>query len=225
VPEASCMRARISLSIAIAISGGVLLSCSDPERQETAVPAPTTGSTSIADSSTTSVEWPVATGVAVRDSVGGWCAMFPADSSLPAPRPGTAVTVVSGDSAEAVSLTFELRDRRTAQCDAVFPQPRWDGYTGYDLALRSDTTAADLPWVGFAVASAWRWQRGTDGIARTERRTDGVTYELRRCAADEGHHFTLWQVDSTGRRTRVAHDYFDWGALVERTCGEGEDGQ
>ena len=55
---------------------------------------------------------------------------------------------------------------------------------------------------------------------------DGAAEELRRCAAGEGEHFTLWRRDRrTGERRRVAHEYFDWGVLVEPSCAAGEDGR
>jgi hypothetical protein len=47
---------------------------------------------------------------------------------------------------------------------------------------------------------------------------------VRRCAADEGEHFTVWTVRSADKRERIWHEYYDWGAIVDRTCRAGEDG-
>jgi hypothetical protein len=31
-------------------------------------------------------------------------------------------------------------------------------------------------------------------------------------------HFSIWSRDSTGTRRRRAHEYFDWGVIVDPTC-------
>ena len=161
-------------------------------------------------------------GIAVSDTAGAWCAMFPTDSARPIAA-GRVLSIVFGDSTAPLSAVVVVR--RTKECHAEFGQSRWYDYTGYDLALRTvvDTTRP-LPIVGMAVASNARWSRGVDGVVRADLNGDGRLEEIRRCSADEGHHFTVWRIGADRRRERIGHEYYDWGGLVERTCGPGEDG-
>jgi hypothetical protein len=172
----------------------------------------------------------------VVDEAGAWCAAFPRDSAGdPASTPdgriatGTPVTIVLAGATEPWALGATVRTRRRASCPAAFPQPRWDAYAAYDVAL-VDTLRpqeADVPTVALVVAGdRLRVTRGPQGWMRLDVDGDGVSEELRRCAADEGEHFTLWSRDSASAPwRRQAHEYFDWGVLVERRCRAGEDGR
>ena len=159
-------------------------------------------------------------GIAVQDTTGSWCGMFPPDSagSLTV---GRAVAIVFADSAGSV-LSARLAARRREPCHAEVAQSRWYDYVAHDLESRPDS--ADTPIVGLAVVSPAAWVRGTDGVMRADVFGDGVPDDVRRCRADEGHHFTLWDVRRDGTRARGGHEYFDWGALVDPTCKAGEDG-
>lgn len=165
------------------------------------------------------------TGLAVSDTAGGWCAMFLADSTH-ALSAGQVIAVVFGDSTAPTTVTTVVRGRRSAQCHAAFPQPRWHDYVGYDLEIfAAPNTAHATPAVGLAIGYAGGWSRGVDGVARADLDGDGSLEEVRRCAADEGEHFTLWRIRPDGQRVRLWHEYYDWGALVEHSCEEGEDGR
>lgn len=159
-----------------------------------------------------------AVGVAVSDEAGAWCAAFPTDALAP----GDTVTLVAGPP-DAPAVTGVVVERRTAPCPTAFPQARWDAYATYDL--RAQATATDA-FVVLAVAGGASWSRDAAGRLAVDLDGDGAPEELRRCAAGEGEHFTLWRRDPhTGERRRVAHEYFDWGVLVERSCAAGEDGR
>ena len=159
-----------------------------------------------------------AVGIAVSDESGAWCAAFPSGALAP----GDTVTLVAGPP-EAPGVAAVVVARRAAPCPTAFPQPRWDGYATYDL--RAPETAADA-FVVLAVAGGVPWSRDAAGRLAADLDGDGAPEELRRCAADEGEHFTLWRRDPrTGARRRVAHEYFDWGVLVEHRCAAGEDGR
>ena len=159
-----------------------------------------------------------AVGVAMRDEAGAWCAAFPTDALAP----GDTVTLVAGPP-DAPAVAAVVSARRGVPCPTAFPQPRWDGYATYDL--RGRATAADA-LVVLVVAGGAPWSRDAAGRLAADLDGDGALEELRRCAADEGEHFTLWRRDPrSGERRRVAHEYYDWGALVERSCAAGEDGR
>lgn len=113
------------------------------------------------------------------------------------------------------------------QCPAAFPQLRWAGYVAYHLE-QTDSVAADaggVPTVGLVVVSETPWVRGSDGVLRSDVDGDGKLEEVRRCAAGEGEHFTLWTVEPEGGRVRRWHEYYDWGGMTDPTCGPGEDGR
>jgi hypothetical protein len=114
--------------------------------------------------------------------------------------------------------------RREAMCQTEFAQPRWDDYVAYDLAPVDSVrhAADDIPMATLAVASDARWMRGPDGVVRSDLDGDGAPEEARVCRADEGEHFTLWSAAPDGRRRLRAHEYFDWGAFVDPTCGPEE---
>lgn len=170
-----------------------------------------------------------AVGLAVMDSARAWCAAFPRDSAAPPVAAGQQVTIVFPGAGEAPALRAAVGASRSAPCPAAFPQPRWTDYAAYDLtmvdSLRSGAGAAS--GVALAVASAARWVRDADGTVRADLDGDGAPEEARRCAADEGEHFTLWSREprSGGGWRRRAHEYYDWGAMVEPTCRAGEDGR
>lgn len=158
-------------------------------------------------------------GVAVMDSASAWCAEFPA--TAPALALGTRVTIVFAAPIGSPAASAKVVRRRERMCHTEFNQPRWDDYVGYDLALGDTVQQAgvDIPTATLAVASDARWVRGTDGVARSDLDGDGVPEEAHVCRADEGEHFTLWSAAPGGRRRLRAHEYFDWGALVDPTCG------
>jgi hypothetical protein len=132
---------------------------------------------------------------------------------------GRPAAIVFADSAGSV-LPARLGAPRSKQCDAAFGQPRWDSYLAYDLD--GARTSPEMPIVGLALLSDARWARDADGVMRADVFGDGARDEVRRCAAGEGEHFTLWDVKPDGRRLRRGQEYFDWGAFVEVTCKPGE---
>lgn len=138
----------------------------------------------------------------MSDTAGAWCVEFKNDSTRPSIPYGEQVTIVFPDSAAPLTLQASVRERRGAECWAAFPQPRWFDYTAYDLQLeRPLPDGAHVPTVGLIVD-----------------RLDGL--EVKRCAADEGEHFTVWD---GGRR--VWHEYYDWGAFTDPTCRPEETAQ
>lgn len=196
--------------------------CSGSPGEQPASAAADSASRSLTNGTAAADTMPPVFGVAVSDTAGGWCAMFPRDSTNPIAA-GRALSIVFGDSTAPLSAVVVVR--RTRECHAEFAQNRWFDYSGYDLALRTKVdTTKPLPMAGMAIASTARWSRGADGTARADLSADGRMEEVRRCAAGEGHHFTVWTTGADGRRERVAHEYYDWGAFVDETCGPGEDG-
>ena len=174
---------------------------------------------------TTTGKFP-AVGVAVLDSA-TWCAMFPDGHDSLALSPGQAVAIVYARGAGRPARHARVRHLRPAPCPTAFGQPRWEGYAAYDLELTDSLPldAAAAPLAALAVASAAHWTRAADGVARADLDGDGVPEEARRCTAHEGEHFTLWSGTGHTTRRRRAHEYFDWGALVEPTCAPGESGE
>lgn len=172
-------------------------------------------------------------GLAVRDSTFAWCAAFPTDSAASARPSGLAigepVAVVFADIANASPLRANIARRRSTPCPAAFPQPRWESYTAYDLALVEPShrqASSGTPDIALAVASTAQWVRGSDGHLRADLDGDGDPEEVRQCAADEGQHFTVWSHSvRSGEWRRVAHEYYDWGVEVEPNCRPGEDGR
>ena len=162
-------------------------------------------------------------GVAVRDPARRWCVALPPDSV--ALRAGERVALVFATQETSATWHARLGAARTAQCHSAFPQPRWDGYRFHDLAL-TDTSAGagDASGIALAVLSAAEWNQLGDRRLVADLDGDGSQEEARRCAADEGEHFTIWSFAPDGTPRRRAHEYYDWGALVERTCKPGEDG-
>ena len=198
------------------------LACGSPPGEQTAQSADRGGSPGMRESAATVADrLPPVIGIAVSDTAGAWCAMFPPDSTSPVAA-GRPLWIVFGDSTAPLSAVVT---RPSTPCHAEFAQNRWFDYSGYDLALRTEVdTTQRLPIVGMAIASDARWSLGPDGIAVADLNRDGLPEHVRRCSADEGQHFTLWSTTPGGRQTRIGHEYYDWGAFVERTCGPGEDG-
>jgi hypothetical protein len=160
-------------------------------------------------------------GIAVRDSAGAWCAEFPRGSdSLAA---GTRVALLLANASPDTALEGRLARPHGGSCETAFPQPRWSDYIAFDLADVAPATR-DLPMVAFAAMGGGVWTPGPTGRLRIDIDRDGIPEELVKCAADEGEHFTLWSVSRDAPRVRRAHEYFDWGAIVDRTCLPGEDG-
>lgn len=164
-------------------------------------------------------------GLAVEDTARTWCGEFAGDSMAGALAPGRRVTLVFADTAVVPSVAARIRGRRSAQCEAAFPQPRWDGYVAYDLELIESTgTTAAFPPVALVVAHEVTWTRSPDGVVRADLDGDGRLEELRRCLAGEGEHLTVWSERAGAPAARRWHEYYDWGAFVDVTCGPGEDG-
>lgn len=174
---------------------------------------------------TTTAEFP-AVGVAVLDSA-SWCAAFPDGDESASLAPGQAVAIVYTRAAAVPARMARVRHLRSTPCPTAFGQLRWEGYAAYDLELTDSLPldAASAPIAALVVASAARWTRGANGRVRADLDGDGVPEEARSCTADEGEHFTLWSVSAPASRRRRAHEYFDWGALTEPTCGPGERGE
>jgi len=165
-------------------------------------------------------------GLAVRDTAGGWCAEFVGDSTAAPLVTGSPVTIVFPEAAATRSIDARLEDLPGGECWTAFPQPRWIDYVAYRLSAdeREMAPSGDVPAVGLIVAGEVAWRRDSIGQLRADLDGDGVFEMARRCAADEGEHFTLWSVHPDGRRVRRWHEYFDWGGFTDPTCGPGEDG-
>jgi hypothetical protein len=163
-------------------------------------------------------------GLAVQDSVGGWCAEFAADSITP-PQPGATASLVFVGDTTWLSTAVRIRARRTTDCPTAFGQPRWSAYAAYDVELTDPKSRLDsLPYLAMVIVGDTRWIRGDRGVVRGDLDGDGTPEELRRCAADEGEHFTLWSISRSGTRIRRWHEYFEWGVIVDPTCKPGENG-
>jgi hypothetical protein len=168
-----------------------------------------------------------AIGVAALDDAAppGWCVAMP--EGTPTFAPGRRLTIVSpaglGERGEPVVQRVSVARARTGPCPTAFPQPRWDGYAFYDIAP-ADAPGRPLSLVALVVADTMAWTAGDDGWPRADLDGDGTPEEVRRCAAGEGVHFTLWSVGPGRAARRRAHEYFDVGVLVDETCGPGEDG-
>jgi hypothetical protein len=160
-------------------------------------------------------------GIAVRDSAAAWCGAFPSDSARAITR-GDSVAIVFATADGPPAWYGRVGATRSAPCDAAFPQPRWDGYTAYDIT--AVVGEGEVSTVALAVLGSARWSRTTEGVVVADLDADGSPEEARRCTADEGEHFTIWSVVA-GTRTRRAHEYFDWGAETDPTCKPGENGQ
>lgn len=165
-------------------------------------------------------------GIAVRDSAGGWCTEFVADTSAQGLPRGQRVTLVFPGPSGVPFLRAQVTGARHGQCPAVFPQPRWVDYLAYGIELAGRSTAgASVPAVALVVVGDTAWARGADGVVRADLDGDGAFEEARRCLADEGEHLTIWTPGPGGKRVRRWHEYFDWGAFTQRTCADGEDGR
>jgi hypothetical protein len=158
-------------------------------------------------------------GVAVSDDQGRWCVEFPVDST---PGNGQPVSIIFPGPSPVASIRARIGEAQPDQCHAEFPQPRWENYRAYRVQLDAPT-AVGVSTVALAVAGDARWSL-EKGVLQTELDGDGIPEQARRCAADEGEHFTIWSVSPKGQAVRRAHEYFDWGANVDATCGPGEDG-
>jgi hypothetical protein len=165
-------------------------------------------------------------GLAVVDGARAWCAEFVADSAAPALEPGHRVTVVFAGPAVVPAWAARVGDPHPGECPAAFPQPRWAEYVAYLLELLDSLPAgaAPTPRVALVIAGEAPWARGADGVVRADVDGDGEPEEVRRCAADEGEHFTLWSPRPGGGRVRRWHEYYDWGGVTDPTCQPGEDG-
>ena len=163
-------------------------------------------------------------GVAVRDTAMRWCVALPPDS---APlQEGGPVALVFATRETSTTWLARLGPARERRCHTEFAQPRWEGYRFHDLTVRDTSAGPAQPWgIAMAVLSAAEWGQLGDGRVIADLDGDGAHEEALLCSADEGHHFTIWSVGTDGTRVRRAHEYFDWGAGVERTCKPGEDGR
>jgi len=163
------------------------------------------------------------TGVATEHREDQWC--LEVSSAFGTLAPGSPLALVFSDPVEAVVWTATLGERLAGQCETAFPQPRWVDYSAYALVLSEDAQRRTVrTTVGFAVIGEFTWRRGPTGQLRADLDGDGTLEEARRCAAGEGEHFTLWSLRPGGSERR-AHEYFDWGAIVEATCTPGDDGR
>ena len=148
-------------------------------------------------------------GLAVSDTAGAWCAEFKNDSTTAPIEAGGQVTIVFPESSSKRSFGARVRAPRSTECWAAFPQPRWIDYTAYDLELAEPMPAgAQTPTVGLVTTGP--------GLG---------SLQARRCTADEGEHFTVWETGpARGQPRRVWHEYYDWGAFTDPTCKQGENG-
>ena len=164
-------------------------------------------------------------GLAVLEESARWCAEFVSDSTHPDLEAGRRVTIVFAGQTPVTTRIARVVGLQEEQCLAEFAQPRWIDYQAYRLELvDSESGAATTSPVALVVASEAPWQSGSDGVVRADLDGDGTPEEARRCAADEGEHFTIWSVTPATTPTRRWHEYYDWGALVDPTCKSGEDG-
>lgn len=161
-------------------------------------------------------------GVAVRDTTGGWCAMFPVDFTRE-PRSGEALAVVFA-SEGAIAWYGRIVGKANVQCHTEVAQPRWADYRAYHVSITDSSTTATTSGVGLAVVSPALWSRSVDGRTIADLDGDGRSEDLRRCTADEGEHFTIWSTSDEGGRLRRAHEYFDWGVNTEPRCTPAEAG-
>jgi len=60
-----------------------------------------------------------------------------------------------------------------------------------------------------------RWAMG-DGHGRWAMETEASEPKASQDANKE--HFSIWSRDSTGTWRRRAHEYFDWGVILDPTC-------
>jgi hypothetical protein len=162
-------------------------------------------------------------GIAVRDTTGDWCVTF--RRTVRQPRNGDVVTLSFANDGKAPSLPATVAEVRSTQCHAAFAQPRWDDYLAYNVRLSDPSVDNGESFIGFAVLGSIRWAPGQNGAMLADLDGDGHPEQLRRCAADEGEHFTVWRSGSAAPATLLWHEYFDWGALVDRTCAPGDDGR
>jgi hypothetical protein len=160
-------------------------------------------------------------GIAQRDTTGGWCAAVGGD---PLAAGGRVTLVFAAPDAPRVAAGARVLRRRSGPCHSEFPQLSLEEQPAYDLAADSAGAEGD-PWVALVVAGGTPWRRGPHGEARADLDGDGRLEQARVCAADEGEHFTIWTLDPDGGPRRRWHGYYDWGALVDPTCGPGEDGR
>jgi hypothetical protein len=167
------------------------------------------------------------TGVAVRDSVGDWCAEFIIDTAATPLANGDRVAMVFPGRAAVASLAARIAGSHVGQCHAEFAQPRWFGYTAYRLELTNARPAAgtEIPDVALVVASDAKWVRDADGVVRADLDGDGTREEARRCTAGEGEHLTIWSPVPRNARERRWHEYYDWGAFTDPNCKPGEAGE
>ncbi len=165
-------------------------------------------------------------GIAVEHPDGSWCAEFPSDAR-PSLAEGTTISIVFPEANESLVWTAQISVSLRGECQTAFPQPRWNDYVAFRLLLPDarPSASASRKSVGLAIAGPARWSRNPQGRLRADLDGDGLPEEARRCAADEGEHFTLWSLLADWSSERRAHEYFDWGALVDRTCQPGEDGR
>jgi hypothetical protein len=163
-------------------------------------------------------------GIAVRDTASAWCAAFPPDSANRQPAVGDSLAIVFASADAPASLDARIAAPRSAQCHAEFAQPRWHGYTFYDLAVTQPVEGVNVSSVALAVVSPARWT-SRDGRVMADLDGNGAPEEARRCAAHEGEHFTIWSALPGEAPVRRAHEYYDWGAEVEATCNAGDDGR
>jgi hypothetical protein len=164
-------------------------------------------------------------GLAVSETVGSWCAEFAADSGV-LPAEGAIASLVFAGDTSFTSAIVRIRARRISDCPTAFPQPRWTSYSAFDVELADTETRRDsLPYLALIVTGNTRWSRGDRGVIRGDIDRDGTPEEIRRCAADEGSHFTVWSIPGNGTPIRRWHEYFDWGVLVEPTCKPGDAGR
>ena len=142
-------------------------------------------------------------------------------------QPSHIANIVFGKPDGVVSVRARVGARRGGECPAAFPQPRWADYVAFNVELVDSipSRGAPAPIVGLIVLGNAQWSFGPNGHARADVDRDDAPDEMRRCAADEGEHFTIWGVDGAGARTRRWHEYFDWGGIVDPTCGPGENGR
>jgi hypothetical protein len=135
-----------------------------------------------------------------------------------------AALVFAGAGQPSVSRAVRVVRRRPDPCHSEFPQLSLEELPAYDLAV-DGPGAEGTRWVTLVVAGRAAWRQGPGGAARADLDGDGLLEEARICAADEGEHFTLWTIDPGGEPRRRWHGYYDWGALVDVTCGPGGDGR
>lgn len=130
-------------------------------------------------------------------------------------EPGRRVALAFPQEPGRQAMAAQLASAQPGPCPTPFAQSRWEGYSAFRVEL-TDRSTAEVPWPAVAVVLDDAASPGDGGVGSAT---------LRACLADEGMHFTLWRDSAGAGPERVWHEYYDLGAIVDPTCGPGENGR